>query len=96
LAERSVEHYTNHIAEAESILVQVRKAHEYAKGIPDNEMTVAQWELVADPSGGGIVGYIGDWKEVGQFAEFEVEESLPMLGKQFDELIALEAAKLKK
>jgi hypothetical protein len=95
LTEKSAEPYTNHVAEAKSIAVRVRKAHEYAKGIPDNETTVEQWVLVADPNGGGIVGYINDWKEAGQFSEFEVEESVPMIGKQFDAIIELEAAKLK-
>jgi len=40
LAEQSVEPYTNHASSAESIVVRVRKAHEYAKGIPDNGTTV--------------------------------------------------------
>lgn len=95
LAEQSTEPYTNHVAEAESIVIRVRKAQEYAKGIPNNDKTVAQWALVADPEGGGIVGYIEDWKEAEQFAEFEVEESLLLLAQQFDDIIALEAAKLK-
>lgn len=95
LVEQSVEPYTNYVAEARSILVRVRKAQEYAKGIPNNEKTVAQWALVADPEGGGIVGYISDWKEAGAFAEFEVEESLSMITAQFDAIIALEGAKLK-
>jgi hypothetical protein len=36
------------VAEAQSILVRVRKAQEYAKGIPNNEKTVAQWALLTD------------------------------------------------
>ncbi len=36
LAEQSIEPYVNHEAEAQSILVRVRKAQEYAKGIPNN------------------------------------------------------------
>ncbi len=96
LVEQSVEHYTNHIAECEAVLLRVCKAHEYAKGIPNNDKTVMQWTLVADPQGGGIAGVIADWKEVGMFDEFEVEESLPMIESNFDAIIELEAAKLKK
>ena len=95
LVEKSIEPYTYHVAETESIVVRVRKAYEYAKGIPDNGTTVEQWALVADPNGGGIVGYLHDWKEAGAFSEFEVEESLAMIAKQFDAIIELEAAKLK-
>jgi outer membrane murein-binding lipoprotein Lpp len=96
LVEQSVEPYTNHVKEAQTILLRVRKAQEYAKGIPDNDKTVAQWALVADPEGGGIAGYIKDWKEVGQFEEFEVDESKAMIESQFDAIIRLESAKLKK
>jgi hypothetical protein len=39
------------VAEAQSILVRVRKAREYAKGIPNNEKTAAQWALLTDLSG---------------------------------------------
>ncbi|MBN2684825.1 MAG: hypothetical protein JXR40_06060 [Pontiellaceae bacterium] len=84
------------VAEAKSIVVRVRKAQAYAKGIPNNDKTVAQWALVADPQGGGIAGYINDWKDAGEFSAFEVEESLPDIKQQFDAIIGLEAAKLEK
>jgi len=96
LVEQSVDHYTNHVAACDAVLLRVRKAHEYAKGIPNNDKSVLLWAKLNDPELGSLAGYIADWKEAGMFSEFEVEESLPLIGTQFDAIIELEAAKLKK
>ena len=96
LVEQSIEHYTNHVAECAAVLIRARKAHEYAKGIPDNEKTEELWEKINDADQGSLAGYIKDWKEVGRFGEFEVEESIPLIENQFDAIIDLEAAKIRK
>lgn len=96
LIEQSVDHYTNHVAECDAVLLRVRKAHEYAKGIPNNDKTVLLWAKLNDPEQGSLAGYIADWKAAGMFGAFEVEESVPMIGTQFDAIIELEAAKLEK
>ena len=96
LVEQSVDHYTNHVAECEAVLLRVRKAHEYAKGIPNNDKTALLWAKLNDPEQGSLAGYVADWKAAGMFGDFEVEESIPLLGTQFDAIIELEAAKLKK
>jgi hypothetical protein len=95
LMERSINHYTNHVMEVEAILLRARKAHEYAKGIPNNDRTVSLWVKLNDVNQGSLAGYLKDWKDVGQFAEFEVEESIPLIENNFDAIIELETAKLK-
>ena len=96
LVEQSVGHYTNHVAACEAVLLRVRKAHEYAKGIPNNDKTILLWATLNDPEQGSLAGTIADWKAAGMFSGFEVEESVPLIGTQFDAIIELEAAKLQK
>jgi hypothetical protein len=94
LVEQSVEPFTNHVSEAESLLIRIRKAHEYAKGKPDNEETVAQWALMADPDKNLMAGFIKRWKLKGKMKLIMVDDIKPGIAEAYDTIIELEAAKL--
>jgi hypothetical protein len=94
LIEQSSEHYTNHVAEAEALQIRIRKAHEYAKGKPDNDETVAQWALMADPDKNLMAGFMKRWESKGQMKPLMVENIKPGIAEAYDAIIELEAAKL--
>lgn len=96
LVERSIEHYTNHVAVAEALLIRIRKAHEYAKGKPNNDETVAQWSLMADPDRKLMAGFIKRWESKGEMKAIMVENIKPGIAEAYDTIIDLEAAKLEK
>lgn len=96
LVERSTDHYTNHVAEAEALLIRIRKAHEYAKGKPDNDETVAQWSLMADPNRKLMTGFVKRWESKGKMKASMVENIKPGIAEAYDTIIELEAAKLEK
>lgn len=95
LVEQSVNPYTNHVAEAEALLLRIRKAYEYANGKPDNEETVAQWALMADPDKNLMAGFVNRWKSKGQMKAVMVDNIKPSIAEAYDAIIELEAAKLK-
>ena len=94
LIEQSSEHYTSHIVEAEALLIQIRKAHEYAKGKPNNTETVAQWELMADRDKNLMGGFIKRWESKGKMKTIMTENIKPGIAEAYDTIIELEAAKL--
>ena len=96
LIEQSVGHYTNHVADAETLLIRIRKAHEYAKGKPNNDETGAQWALMADPDRKLMGGFIKRWESKGQMKPIMVKNIKPSIAEAYDAIIELEAAKLEK
>ena len=94
LVEQSVDHYTNHVAECDTVLLRVRKAHEYAKFKPNNEESVAQWALMGDPNKNLLAGFVKRWEKKGRMKPVMVENIKPGIAEAYDAIIELEAAKL--
>lgn len=94
LIEQSIDHYTNHVSEAESLLIRIRKAHEYANGKPNNDEAVAQWALMVDPDKKLIAGFVKRWESKGKMKSIMIENIKPGISEAYDAIIGLEAAKL--
>lgn len=37
-------------------------AYEYARGLPNNDETAAQWEIIRDPNRNSLIGFLERWK----------------------------------
>jgi hypothetical protein len=96
LMDQASESYTNHTAEADSLMLRVHKAYEYAKGKPGNDETVAQWAKMMDPKDKLMAGFIADWEAKGQIKKSMIDNKKPMMAEAYDTIIDLESAKLKK
>ena len=89
------EPFDGHRAEVAALRRQAKKNLEYAKGRPNNEDTAQQWEILLDPSGALLGGYLARWeREKTLGAEFAAEK-VKQIGKAFDEIIRLESHKSK-
>lgn len=94
LIEQSTEQYPNHVVEAGALLIQIRKAYEYAKGKPYNDETVEQWKRMADPSKNLMAGFIKRWESKGKMKAIMADNIKPGIAEAYDAIIELEAAKL--
>lgn len=86
-----------HVAEIDSVQLKLRQAYEYerGKGSP-NMLTVKQWELLINPQGNLLGGFLRKWKvEDKAQGETFIEEKAKQTGKAFDQIIELERAKVK-
>ena len=97
LIEKAAESPARHQAEIDSLRLKLRQAYEYerGKGKP-NTLTVQQWELLDDPRGGLLGGFLKKWQDEnrGQSADF-LKGVSKNIGDAFDQIIKLENGKVK-
>jgi len=89
------EPYAANAARVEALSIKLNAAREYAAGIPRNENSARQWELMVDPNQGLAGGTLRQWRERGQFHQEFINEQRKQIAEGFDYIICLEANKQK-
>lgn len=97
LIDKSTESYTAHQAEVDKVTSDIRKAIEYEKHRPNNNVSVMMWNHILDSSGqSGIVGrYLASWKSSGTKSQTLINEVKPQVSEGFDLIADLESQKIK-
>ena len=91
----ATEEYTKYKAEVNYLKKELRKAYEFAKGRPDNEISTKQWEILIDENRNLLGGFLKRWKDEGTLSETFVSEAQLLVGDAFDTIIGLESGKVK-
>lgn len=73
---------------------ELDKAYEYAKGRPNNEISTRQWEILINPDGNLLGGFLKRWEEEVTLSAMFVTEMQGMVGDAFDTIIGLESGKI--
>ena len=65
LMDESTEPYAAHAKEVDAVVLNLRKAIEYEKHRPKNDITIKMWSMMLDSTAQkGIVGsYVASWKQ---------------------------------
>ena len=92
---KATEPYLDHAKEVDSLMINIDQAYEFAKGLPKNDIVTKQWEIMLDPDGNMLGGFIKKWKNDGQLNKVFVEEMNGQVSQGFDQIIELESAKIK-
>jgi hypothetical protein len=95
LVAESSEPYQEHAAEARDLMRRVDKAYEYAAGLPNNARSTEQWQILRDPAGHLLGGYLAKWAADGTETPAEAADVKTQIGTAFDEIIGLESGKVK-
>ena len=95
LMDKAQEPYSNYCKKVEDLMLEARKAYEYAKGRPKNEESAEQWAIMIDPKGNMLAGFFEKWKSEGKQSKFFIEEAKEQISKGFDQISALESGKIK-
>lgn len=93
LMDKAQEPYASHQQEIADLFVELQKAHEYAKGIPNNDLTARQWAILIKKDGDLIGRFFARWQERGTLSEVIITEFKGPVADAFDEIICLEANK---
>lgn len=93
LVEKGNARYKEHEQKLDTVLVEVDKAYEYAKGLPNNQITAEQWEILRNPEGHLIGGFVRTWQQQGTLSKAYVENKKKQLAQAFDYIICLEVNK---
>jgi len=95
LMDKATEPYASHAADVQNLETQIEKAYEYVKGIPKNELTTKQWQLLKDPDGHLLGGFLSRWKSKSTLSAAFIKEAEGLVSDAFDTIIGLESGKIK-
>jgi hypothetical protein len=73
---------------------ELKKAYEFAKGRPDNEISTSQWEIMINEDRNLLGGFLKRWEEEGTLSEMFVSETQMLVADAFDTIIGLESGKI--
>lgn len=85
--------YTAHLAVIETLTIELRKAHEFVKGVPSNSISARQWNILINSDGKLLGKFIRRWKERSTLSHTFITEFKGIVSDAFDEIICLEANK---
>lgn len=85
--------YAEHADAVQHLKTELEKAHEFAKGRPNNEISARQWRILIDPERDLLGGFLADWQEQSSFSPAFVEEKKTQVARAFDTIIELESGK---
>lgn len=95
LMKRATEPYADHEKDVEALRLKLQRAYEYAKGRPKNTESTAQWEILNNPQGNLLGGFLERWREKSTLGGAFVSEVRAKVDSAFDRIIGLESGKLK-
>ena len=87
--------YTAHSKEVKELQTQLQKIYEYEKNRPKNEITLKQWDILLDPEGHLLGGFIKRWEAQKTLSKTFVIEAKKLVDKAFDQIAGLESKKIK-
>lgn len=95
LIDEATEPYAEHAEAVEALQTELRKAHEFAKGRPNNKISTRQWKILISRDRELLGGFLRDWKEDSTVSPAFVEQKKEQIAEAFDTIIELESGKIK-
>ena len=89
------EYATNEKA-VQELQTNLQKAYEYEKNRPKNEITLNMWDLLLNPEGHLLGGFIKRWQNEKKLNAVFIQEEKKLIGEAFDQIAGLESHKIKK
>jgi hypothetical protein len=90
----ATEPYADYEEDVIILKTELRKAYEFAKGRPENEISTEQWRILIDEEGNLLGGFLKRWETEGSLAEMFVSEMQILVSDAFDTIIGLESGKI--
>jgi len=81
-------------SEAAALKQALKKAYEFAKGRPDNEISAQQWEILIDEERNLLGGFLKRWEDEDTLNEMFITEAQSLVSDAFDTIIGLESGKI--
>jgi hypothetical protein len=85
--------YTDHEKEVNALTTKINAAYEFSAGLPSNQISAQQWQILRDPNGGLYGGFVSVWKKYGSVSATYRQEKKIQISRAFDYIICLEANK---
>jgi hypothetical protein len=92
LAKDSIVLHEKELAEFET---KLQKVYEYERNRPKNEITQKQWDILLNPEGHLLGGFLKRWKSSNQLNETFIINMKKLVSDAFDQIAGLESHKIK-
>lgn len=93
LIDQATTPYSDHLKAVGALGLEIQKIIEYEKNKPNNEITYAMWNTLADKDKNLLVGFFKRWKEKETLNSFFIHEAKSEIMEAMDLLIQYEAKK---
>jgi len=95
LIDKAMTPYQQNQTEIAALRYALTQGYEYAKGIPQNEITTQQWVIMKNPEGHLMGGFLERWQAKQILKPAFIENVKSLVGAGFDTIIGLESGKIK-
>ena len=95
LIDKAINPYSEHSNEVDELMLEAKKAYEYAKQRPKNTESTKQWEIMIDPDRNMLAGFFRKWEEDVTLNKFFIDEAKDEISDGFDTISSLESGKEK-
>jgi hypothetical protein len=95
LMDKATDDFSKHEREVDEFSTKMTKAYLYDKNRPKNLISDKMWELMIDPGGHLLGGFLKRWKSEKKLGKAFVEESKKLVQENFDRIAQLESKKIK-
>lgn len=95
LMDNATQSYNLFQVEVKDLLLGLQKMVEYEKNKPDNEVSYAMWNVLADKDKNLLAGFFERWKTDGQLSKVFTSEAKHQISEALDLIIKYEAQKNK-
>lgn len=85
--------YADNEKKVEGLMLDIDKAYEYVHGIPTDDLSSLQWDILRQPDGALLGRFFARWKADGTLNKVYIDEFKGIISDAFDEIICLEANK---
>jgi hypothetical protein len=93
LIDKAGEPYSAHAEEVAALTTKMNVAYEFAAGLPSNQLSAQQWQIMRDPNRNLYGGFVSLWKDQGTLSAAFRREKKTQISRAFDYIICLEANK---
>lgn len=93
LVDKSNEPFASRKKDVEALTAKINAAYEYAAGLPNNQLSTQQWQLLRNPEGHLYGSFVRSWQRSGRLSDGFRSEKKLQLASAFDAIICLEANK---
>src|ERR1700686_245527 len=87
LISKANDDYSVHQSQIDSLKLSVENAYQYAKTIPDNPETTAQWEIIRDPNSSSLFGLLERWKSKTKLSDTFISQVKLLIASDFNMII---------
>ena len=95
LMDKGTDPYESHATDVSALELKMAEAYEYARGRPRNDLSTRQWEIMKNPDGHLLGGFLQRWQKEKHLGAAFIDEEKKLVGDGFDEISSLESGKHK-